>query len=1095
MLSFGKTFDRNKFYQGLTLDFHALDFLYLELKIFTFKKYFSDMKHVLLLFLFFISLSGLQAQIPYEDFEGGTADISWEGLNGIYNGVVANPSPDALNESEFVGSYTNVGTFDFCFALGTLTGPADLTKFNLLKMKVWSPIAGIQVLLKFEGGGNQVEQFRDITVANEWVEYSFDLSAGAPFNTMDKILVSFNPFVLGSTETFYFDDIIAYEARQEYETFEGFLALPWNGADGEFTGPIENPDSNSVNGSDWVGRYVKSGLHEYSLLIADKGTPFDMSILNQFHLNVHAGAATQVLMKFEGDGGPPIERTKNIGLADEWQDYTFDFSEAADWTHLTRVILFFDPGVQTSVDTYYFDNFLAVAQGACKGVSLNPDMIDDFECNRNATYVNGWDSLSVVNNPAPNSNNNTAKVGRYGDPSTEQWATLLIDYQNPMDLTTRNQLNVKIHSPRVVPILFKLEGGASPAKEIWVDAKSAGAWENYTIDFSSEALASHKKIAIFFNGGQTPEPGDVYYIDEIIWSEQSIFVVEDFEGGAFLPWAPLDDQSILHGTFAVIDNPDPSGVNTSATVGEYAKGSSAFSTLAAVAPGVIDISVRPQYNLDVWAADTGRLIMQLESASEGIKAVEREISTGGAWQTLSFDFSEFQTITDWASIRLIFNPGLEQEGLLMYFDNLTQSESTVDPCEGVIAIGNIIDDFECQRNVDYGAGAELISVVGNPNVTTANQSTFVGLYKDQPAQPWAALCWQFTEPIDLATFNQLSIQIISPAAGIPILMKLEDGSGAATEVWTATTVAGDWETLTADFSTTLGVDYKRVCIFFNGGVETTTEDNYYIDNVQFAHAPYDGCLINFEEPAFTSTVWNYFPADDSGEFELVANPDPTGINTSPNVGKAVEKSTSGQPWQGMYTDLAAPIEFGSDKIVKMKIWSPQVATVTMKIENSKAVPPAPASGDLTVANTKANEWEELTFDFAQTPITDDGQYVRVTLIWDINNIPAEDVIYYFDDIQLSTGGCGTTSIFGGPERPRDLTVSPNPVIDELRIDELGDVSRLVISNMYGQRIASVWTGAAVSTSLEVSNLAQGTYILTGYGAKGELLALSRFVKL
>ncbi len=95
----------------------------------------------------------------------------------------------------------------------------------------------------------------------------------------------------------------------------------------------------------------------------------------------------------------------------------------------------------------------------------------------------------------------------------------------------------------------------------------------------------------------------------------------------------------------------------------------------------------------------------------------------------------------------------------------------------------------------------------------------------------------------------------------------------------------------------------------------------------------------------------------------------------------------------------------------------------------------------------------------------------------------------------AAGGCGTVSIFGGPEKPRDLTVSPNPVIDELRIDDLGNVSRLDIYNMYGQRVATVWTGSASTTSVQVSNLTQGTYILNGYSAKGELKAMTRFVKL
>ncbi|MDQ3015323.1 MAG: hypothetical protein M3R25_01180, partial [Bacteroidota bacterium] len=653
------------------------------------------MKNLILLFLLFVSLSWVQAQtIVYEDFEGGTADIAWAGINGSYDGVVSNPAQDAVNGSAFVGSYTNNALFDFNFALGTLSGPVDLSQLNLVKMKVWSPIAPIQVLFKFEGGGNAVEMFRNITVANAWVELSFDMSGGATFTTMDKVLVAFNPFVLGSTETFYFDDITAHRAIEVYETFEGGLALPWLALDGTFIGPVENPDSNSVNGSDFVGCYVKSGLHSYSLLLADRGTPFDLSILNQIHLDIYAHAPTQVLMKLEGPGGPAIERIENIGLDHEWQEYVFDFSEAKDWTHLTKLILFFDPGIETSVDTYCFDNLVALPLGACKSVVLNPDIIDDFECNRNATYVNGWDSLTVINNPEPNTVNNSAKVGRYADPFNEQWATLLIDYQNPMDLSVKNQLKVKIWAPREVPILFKLEGGTSPAKEIFINVTKPGEWVEYIIDFSDQALASHRKIAIFFNAGQDPQAGDVYYIDDIQWAPKGNLTIEDFELGVVFPWGPLEDQPLLHGSFQRVTNPDPTAPNTSAFVGKYTKGTSAFSTLSAVAPGAIDISTRPQYNLDVYAPGPGTVIMQLESVVSGNKEVERNIDAGGVWQTVSFDFSEYQGISDWVSIKLVFNPGVAEEGAMFFFDNLTQGESTVDPCEGVVALANIIDDFE-----------------------------------------------------------------------------------------------------------------------------------------------------------------------------------------------------------------------------------------------------------------------------------------------------------------------------------------------------------------------------------------------------------------
>ena len=1049
-----------------------------------------------LLTLFTLAVFALfsYGQTVYEDFEGGAAAISWEGLNGTFNGVIANPDASGINTSGFVGSYTNNPDFDFCFALGTLAAPADLSEYNVFKVKVWSPIAPIQMLLKFEGGGNAVEQYRDINVANQWVELTFDLSGGAAYTGLNKVLVSFNPFVLGSTETFYFDDIRTVEGVECYETFEGGNALPWDAVNGEFVGPVANPAPNIVNSSAECGRYVKAGDTGYSLLLAESTTPFDLSVFNQYKVQVYATAPTQVLLKLEGPG-TDFEVTKNIAVTDAWQEYTFDLSAAAEATDLNKMILFFDPGVETSQDTYYFDNICAMPKGACANVEPNPDMIDDFECNRNATYLNGWDSLSVIDNPDPGVVNPSAKVGQYIDPLGEPYGALVIDYQNPIDLSVKNQLKVKIWSPKICQILFKLEGGASNAFEMGMDVPVANEWVEYEVDFSSQALASHKKIVFFFNAGQDGQPGDIYYIDDIQLVEQQDITIEDFENGAFLPWAPLDDNTVQHGTFQVVANPAPGGVNDSPNVGKYTKGTSPFSTVAAVAPGFIDISTRPQFNLDVWApVGATSVTMQLESVSQGNKEVNREFQSPGSWETVSFDFSDYQGITDWVALKLIFNPGTAEAGAMFFFDNLIQGFSTVDPCEGVAAITNIIDDFECQRNNDYGAGAGQLEVVNNPDVTTANSSTKVGLYRDPAGAPWEALCALFPDGIDLSVYNQLSIQVNAPAA-VPVLLKLEGGTSPVSEVFIDITTPGEWETLTADFSSQVGMDFTRACFFFNAGVEPPTEDIYYIDNLQFAHAPYTDCLMSFDDPAFTSTEWRYFPNDDSGDFELVDNPAPDGVNPSAKVGKAVEKASGAQPWQGMYTDLFAPIRFSDNKLVKMMVWSPQVATITMKLENP-ANPNAPASsGDNTVPNTVANQWEQLTWDFSASPnpIPDDGEYRRITLIWDINNLPANDVVYYFDNIQLDGPGCMLTGLFETPQ-VEPLSIMPNPVTDLLTVDNLGQVSRLEIYNLYGQRMASIWVGNDGAAYLNVSQLPKGMYLLAGYSRDGVLRANARFMK-
>lgn len=1049
-------------------------------------------KALLLLIALLFSFTMAYSQV-YEDFEGG-AKQTWSPINGVTYEAVANPGKDAVNDSDNVGKLVNSATSDFNFIICDLATPADLSKNNLLKMKVWTPIA-TRVLFKMEGGGKAVEKFLDLNTTNQWVEMSFDLSAGAEFTTLSKILIAINPFVTPVEETFYFDDIRGVEAKDWYETFETGNEMGWVGADGTLEAPIANPAPNKVNDSANCGKYTKSGAHSYSLLIADRGTTvFDLSVNNQMKVSIHASAATQVLLKLEGAGGPPIEKTVNIGLINQWQEYTFDLSAAKDYTHLTKAILFFDPGVETSADVYHFDNIYAVPQGACAGTTPDPLVIDDFECNRNATYVNGWDSLTVIANPAPNGVNNSKSVGKYVDPLGEQWAALLMDYQNPIDLTTNNQLNIKIWSAKAAPVLFKLEGGASPQKEVWANITDINQWVDYTIDFSDQAIASHKKLVIFFNAGVDPVAGDVYYFDNLSWGVKQVTDLENFENGAFLPWEPLDQLSAIHGAFEVVDNPAAAEPNTSAKVGKYTKGSSGFSTLSAVAPGVIDISAKPQYNLDIWApAGSDKIIMQLESPTEGLKEVERSIINAGNWETVNFDFTNFQGITDWVSMRLQFNPGIEEQGSVYYFDNLRQSEATVDPCEGTVAITNVINDFECQQNYAFGAGAQLVTIVNNPTTSTANSSTKAGLYKDPANEPWAALCAEIPDGINLDAFNQLSLQVLSTKANVPVLLKLEGGSSPAKEIWTEITTANEWVNVTGDFSGEKGNNHKRACFFFNGGVETSTVDDYYIDNLQFAHAPYNSCLMNFDDPAFTSTVWKYFPSDDSGDFELVDNPAPSDVNKSAKVGKAVEKATSGQPWQGMYADLASHIVLSANKVIRMKVLSPQVGAITMKLENPRKEG-APASGDNTIQNTKAGEWEELAWDFSTTPIVDDGEYRRVTLIWDILNIPSADVVYYFDDIKIDGTSCGE-SVGTNDTELESLAIAPNPVRDLLQIKNTQGVSSFKITNIFGQNLATVSNNGNSEVAFDVSAFQAGTFIITSLDKLSHPVGIAKFIKI
>jgi hypothetical protein len=1053
-------------------------------------------KFLLALCCAFVSILSLQAQVVIEDFEGGVSDLPWNGLNGQYDGVVINPDP-AGNSSSWVGKYTNNPNFDFCFALANTGTPVNLSVNNLAKMKVWSPVAPSQVLFKFEGGGKQVEKFVNITEANKWVEYEFDLSAGSAYTTLNTVLVAFNPFVLGDNNAYYFDDIRLEPNQRCYESFEGGQELPWNGADGVYAGAVANPSPNSINGSATVGQYTKSGAHAYSLLIADNGTPFDLSVYNQFKLKINAPVASQVLLKLEGSGGF-VEKLQNIAVTNVWQEYTFDFSAQAANTGLSKVIIFFDPGNETSADTYYFDDLCAVPKGGCATVTPDPDIIDDFECNRNATYGAGWDSLSVVDNPASSADNNTPKVGKFIDPvgPGNEWYALVVDYENPIDLSTRTQFSAQIWAPKTGKVLLKLEGGPNPAKEVFIDVTETNKWVTYSGDFASEAGKGHKRWAIFFNAGVPADAGDVYYIDNIrLAAPSALPPIEDFENTINLTWQPLDENTLVHGTFnAPVANPAANGSNNSAKVACYTKGSSPFSTLQGFPlPAGFSVEDFPQISLDVLSPLGGGTVqVRLVSPTQGVKQAEAEITTPAVWETLGFDFSAFSAITDFEEIRIIFNPGTANAGQIWYFDNLRQGKLTIDPCVGTVPIVNLIDDFECQRNNDYGAGADKLTVINNPSLVPANPSLKVGQYKDPANDPWTALCVLYPDGLDLSLYNQFSMLAYGPEK-VPCLFKLEGGTSPAVEVWDTLRTVNGWYKFVVDFSAAAGGDYKRLCIFFNAG-QNNPETTYYIDNLRWQRAGYNGCIADNQTPGLIEG-WKYF-ANGSLEaanyqFEIVDNPNASGINTSAKVGKFV-KAGDAQPFAGMYTNpnLEAPVKWNGNKTIRAKVHMDHIGNFAVKVEGD------PVNGtavEVPVANTKINEWEELTFNFATVP--DNSEFMRLTVFFDLGiNATGANVTSYFDDIVIGDGSCLTSSVFG-PTEVEPMLVSPNPALNLLRIENLESVIRIEVINQYGQRVATISTSGDQITELDVTRLPAGVYHLAAYNKNGLLKGNAKFVKM
>ncbi len=160
--------------------------------------------------------------------------------------------------------------------------------------------------------------------------------------------------------------------------------------------------------------------------------------------------------------------------------------------------------------------------------------------------------------------------------------------------------------------------------------------------------------------------------------------------------------------------------------------------------------------------------------------------------------------------------------------------------------------------------------------------------------------------------------------------------------------------------------------------------------------------IDFETGGFgASWTWAVFENDTNPPLEIIANPDPTGNNTSATVAKFTALQT-GQPWAGTecaHGDIGTFTLDTTNSIVKIMVWKPVISDVGIKFVR----PDGSALPEIKVANTVTNQWEELTFDFTSRigdPNTIGQDQIVIFPDFDLNG-RTQDNICYFDNITFS----------------------------------------------------------------------------------------------
>ncbi|MGB5263380.1 MAG: carbohydrate binding domain-containing protein [Lutimonas sp.] len=298
--------------------------------------------------------------------------------------TVQNPDTDNLvNNSCQVGQIDRNGGALFANNQIDFNEKFDFNNNSGFKMKVWSPVAGTNVLVKLEDKTNSninTEIGAKTTTANAWEELTFDFSSEQS-GKYDKIIFFFE-LNTNTTQTYFIDDFKLYKSDDgggadcTAETVESISAADLNmtfltdqtpnfiedGADFEW---IDNPDvANSVNSSCKVGQITKLGNNPWDNNQFDLDGKLDFNANDGLKIKVwSARANTEVRIKLEeiGNPGNNTEQFLITSVTSGWEELTFPFA-AENSNKFNKIVIFFDLNANNT-DTYYFDDLKLYSDG------------------------------------------------------------------------------------------------------------------------------------------------------------------------------------------------------------------------------------------------------------------------------------------------------------------------------------------------------------------------------------------------------------------------------------------------------------------------------------------------------------------------------------------------------------------------------------------------------------------------------------------------------------------------------------------------------------------------------------------------------------
>jgi hypothetical protein len=301
---------------------------------------------------------------------------------------------------------------------------------------------------------------------------------------------------------------------------------------------VPNPDPTGINTSNWVVKFVrdKDGV-PWGGFWSTLPVPVDVTVNKYVHVKVWKPRISPLHFKLQGGTAGDLETasmTPQTGIG-VWEDMVFDFtSKTGIYPTISFMPDFEDPLTLTNDIVIYFDDIMVNNDPAPNSAAV--DVIEDYEIIPLNVMLGDpvvdSSNMTLVPNPDPTGINTSNWVVRFlrdkdGVPWGGFWSPTAVD------VTTNKYMHVKVWKPRISPIKFKIQGGATGDLETFSTGPqtSTGVWEDMVFDFTSKT-GPYPTISFMpdFEDPLTLTNDIVIYFDDIILNNSPNPILTGIEG-------------------------------------------------------------------------------------------------------------------------------------------------------------------------------------------------------------------------------------------------------------------------------------------------------------------------------------------------------------------------------------------------------------------------------------------------------------------------------------------------------------------------------------------------------------------------------------